>query len=311
MQKVTTSAHAKVILIGEHAVVYGQPAIALPLKTIQTHVTLQPSSHGQIIHSQLFDGELQQINDRLKGTETLIHTLLTRLATPQQPFTLTITSDIPVERGMGSSAATALAITKAFYAAFQQPINDADLLTTAAISEQVIHGNPSGLDAATDNAQVPLWFVKNQPLRPIALNLQGYLIIADTGIQGQTKEAVSAVRQLMMQHPQTTQAALAKLGTLTKQAATVLKQGNLKQLGTIMNQAQLILKQLTVSSPQLDQLVTVAQRAGAYGSKLTGGGRGGCMLALTDTLTHANDIAHQLRQNGAQRTWIVPLNLNN
>lgn len=307
MQTVNVSAHAKIILIGEHAVVYRQPAISLPLKTIRTYATLKPTTTGQIIHSELFNGDLQQVNDRLNGIKQLITTLLTRLATIDTPFDLTITSDIPVERGMGSSAATALAITKAFYAAFQQHLDEQTLLATAAISEKIVHGNPSGLDTATDNSQFPIYFIKNQCLRPLALNINGYLIVADTGIQGQTKKAVSAVQQLMHQQPQATNQLITKLGQLTNDAVATLANNELAQLGAIMNQAQVILKQLTVSSPALDHLVATAQQAGALGSKLTGGGRGGCMISLTDTKQHANTIAQQLAQNGAKQTWIVPL----
>ena len=310
MQTANVSAHAKIILIGEHAVVYGQPAISLPLKTIRTYACLKPSNNGQIIHSKLFDGDLQQVSDRLAGVKKLITTLLTRLATSNTPFDLTITSDIPVERGMGSSAATALAITKAFYTAFQQPLSEQILLTTAAISEKIVHGNPSGLDAATDNSQVPIYFIKNQCLRPLKLHVNGYLIVADTGIQGQTKEAVDAVQKLMQQQPTKTKQLITKLGQLTNAVVNMLANNQLVALGKAMNEAQVILKQLTVSSPALDKLVHVAQQYGALGSKLTGGGRGGCMISLTDTKSHAINIAQQLKQSGAKQTWIVPLENN-
>lgn len=110
------SSNAKIILIGDHSVVYGQPAIALPLPSVTTHVTMTATDHEQLLTSRYYDGPIAQMHQNLAGVATLIKTLLRRFDAVNTPFHMTITSDLPAERGMGSSAAAAVAITRAMYA---------------------------------------------------------------------------------------------------------------------------------------------------------------------------------------------------
>lgn len=134
-----------------------------------------------------------------------------------------------------------------------------------------------------------------------------FLIVADTGIKGQTREAVSDVAHLFELNKQSVSQQITELGRLTKLAKKAILADEVYTLGTIMNQAQEQLKTLTVSNEQLDKLVTTAREHGALGAKLTGGGRGGCMIALADSNEQAVKIAAAIESAGAVATWIQSL----
>ncbi|WP_288762102.1 mevalonate kinase [uncultured Lacticaseibacillus sp.] len=301
----TGTSHAKIIMIGEHAVVFGEPAIALPIPTIRLRATVTPAEHGQSVTSAFYNGSLTDaIDTNFSGIATLVRQLLRNFDAPDQPLTLDIVSDLPPERGMGSSAATAIAIVRAFYDAFGQDIDRPTVLRWADVSERIIHGNPSGIDAATTSADHPQWIIKGQSPRPIASLHRGVLVIADSGIQGQTRAAVTAVTRFREQDPEAANAAIHALGQLTRQAAVTITNQDVVELGRIMGTAQEYLAQLGVSTPVLERLITVANGAGSLGTKLTGGGMGGCIIAMAPDLGTANHIAQQLQLAGAPQTWI-------
>lgn len=303
MQNATGESFAKIILIGEHAVVYGQPAIALPVKSIRLTATLSAAA-TQTIESSFFQGSLRAAQaTNFAGIATLIEALLAHFHAENQGFLLKITSALPPERGMGSSAACATAVVRAFYAAFEAPLTHPQLLAWTATSEHTIHGNPSGLDAATTAANRPQWFVKGQPPLPIQFPKNGTLVIADTGIAGQTKIAVASVAKHLADDPATTNASIEAIGRATVFAAKALAEDDLLALGTQMNHAQVELKALGVSNQALDQLIATAMAHGALGAKLTGSGQGGCMIALAKDATHAHELRQALTAAGATATW--------
>lgn len=296
--------HAKAILIGEHAVVYDQPAIAIPIPTVRMQVQLTPrSDQQQLITSAMYNGSLQAAaNSRFAGIAVLIRQLLIRFDAVTQGFGLNIISDLPPERGMGSSAATAVAVVRAFHAAFSAKLDHAALLRWAGISEHIIHGNPSGIDAATCSADRPQWFIRGQKPRSLALPHTGVLVIADSGIQGQTRVAVAAVAQRLQMDPASMEL-ITGLGILTRRAAVAMADDNFATLGAIMNSAQSKLAALGVSNEPLERLISSARANGALGAKLTGSGKGGCILALAADADAAAKIATALIAAGATQTW--------
>lgn len=301
--------HAKIILMGEHSVVYGQPAIALPLPSVQLTATLTPTDQGQTVKSRYFTGDWHKLPPVMQGVHQLLATLVERFTDQDDPWQLTIDSQLPAERGMGSSAATAVAIVRAFFDAYDQPLSRPDLLALADVEEQITHRSPSGLDAATVSAKTPLYYVKGHAGTPIPMNLQATMVIADTGVKGATKEAIMAVQDLLKTDHDRAQAHIAHLGQLVMASRRFLAQDEIFKLGTTLNAAQQDLAALGVSDDQLDHLITVANRHGALGAKLTGGGRGGCMFALTRTALGARKLAAILKDNGARQTWIQPLDM--
>lgn len=306
-------AHAKTILIGEHAVVYGKPAIALPLTTIKVKATVEtlPADLTPKIWlaSTYYNGLLTEGPESLQGFTKLIQTIQQELAPKlDSSFKVTIESAIPLERGMGSSAAIGIAIIRAFYDYFEQTLTPGKLQALANISETHLHQTPSGLDATTCASEVPVWLIKNQTLATIPLNVDGYLVICDSGIKGQTKKAIQAVKARLHTTPIRTQQALDQLADLAYQTRTALKDNNLLKLAQIFKQAQQALQTIGVSNEAMDQLISASEQFGSLGSKITGGGQGGCFICLTADLPTAQQLSTQLQAIGVKQTWIQPLN---
>lgn len=303
------NSHAKIILIGEHSVVYGQPAIALPLPSVTTNVSITTTSdHQQTIDSRYFRGNLQDLPQKMAGIKKLIQQLLTNFHGIHDGWHLEINSDIPAERGMGSSAACAVAIVRAFFDYYEAPLSRSSLLKWAAIEEQVTHRNPSGLDAATVSSEHPIWFKKGAKGTPIPLNLDATMVIADTGVKGATREAIQTVQERLQDQPRETKQLIHHLGVLSADSKIAIAQNHPDVLGNYLTAAQHDLASLGVSDQHLDILVEAALDNGALGAKLTGGGRGGCMFAITNSALGSRKIASLLKDHGAAATWIQPLN---
>ena len=302
------TSHAKIILMGEHSVVYGQPAIALPLPSVQLSVTLSSRQDNQrIIKSRYYHGSLENLPSSMIGIKKLIDTLSARFNDQETGWDLKLESQLPAERGMGSSAASAIAIIRAFFDYYDEPLDRTLLLQLADVEEQITHRSPSGLDAVTVSSDKPLFYVKGRIGVPIEMNLDGSLVIADTGKKGATKEAILAVKDELKNNNEKAEEHIKHLGELVNQTKDYLAQNDIVKLGDAFNFAQTDLAALNVSDPSLDHLIHVARDNGALGAKLTGGGRGGCMIALMQTAMGARRLASILKENGAHDIWLQPL----
>ena len=299
-------ATGKIILIGEHSVVYGKKAIAFPFAGVGIHTTVQkkPTIH---IQSKYFSGTLDEMKQiaSMHNLVLLIEVLQKDLALPN--FNLSIQSSIPSERGMGSSAAVAVSIVRAFFDWQNLALDNKTLLKYVDYSEQIAHDNPSGIDAAATSGTQPILFEKGHRFEAFPLNVDAYLLVADTGIKGQTRQAVKDVATLVNQKGQSVQAIIDQLGDLTLEAKTAIIQNQAKRLGQIMTASHHLLQKLTVSNQTLDEAVEIALDNHALGAKLTGGGRGGCLIVLAKDLQNAKQIQEKLISYGMKRTWLQGL----
>lgn len=307
MKKIGTGhATGKIILIGEHSVVYGKKAIAFPFAGvgIQTLVQANPTVH---IQSKYFNGTLDEMKQvkSMHNLVLLIEVLKKDLALPD--FRLNIESTIPAERGMGSSAAVAVSIIRAIFDWRELPLDEKTLLKYVDYSEQIAHDNPSGIDAAATSDTQPILFEKGQPFETFQLNVDAYLLVADTGIKGQTRQAVKDVANLVQQKGASIRQIIDQLGDLTLEAKTAIIENQAEKLGQIMTASHRLLQKLTVSNHTLDQAVELALTHHALGAKLTGGGRGGCLIVLAKDLQNARFIQEKLISYGMKRTWLQGL----
>ncbi|MBP1046920.1 mevalonate kinase [Enterococcus sp. BWM-S5] len=300
------TATGKIILMGEHAVVYGEPAIAFPFHAAAVTTIAEPAEE-MLLDCAYFSGSLSKAPKQLHNIkESIIQTLA--FLNREDFFSFTITSTIPPERGMGSSAAVAVSVIRSIFDYYDYSATDEELAVLVNQAEKIAHGNPSGIDAAATSGSQPIFFVKGQELSLFPMDLKNtWLIVADTGIKGQTREAVKDVAHLFETDRMTVGKKIEALGELTQRSKQAIMANDAPQLGTAMDQAQLILAELTVSHPMIEHLVEAAKRQGALGAKLTGGGRGGCVIALADSQASAEKIADAFTEVGAVNTWIQSL----
>lgn len=300
-------AHGKIILIGEHSVVHNEPAIAIPFTSAKVEVTIEKIDGESTIDSIYHTGKINDAPITLSNLIKTLNAVCLYLGTSPDNLHIKIDSDIPAERGMGSSAAVATALVRALFNYFDEKLTDELLHRFVSISEKIAHGNPSGLDAKVVSSNEAVYFIRGQGAEFFTHNLQGYLVVADTGQQGETIRAVADVGKLVADKNLPGRKLVSDLGALTKKARQFIEKKEFNQLGEILSKAQERLKELTVSNEKLDSLIQTALNSGAFGAKLTGGGRGGCMIALVDQADKAQKLAEKLLKAGAVRTWVHPL----
>lgn len=293
---------AKAILIGEHSVVYGHPAVAVPLHDLEMRATVTPIPGPSTLRSLDYDGPLASSGPRFAPVVRAFEAAREYTGGLDQSFAIETVSDFPQQRGMGSSAASAGAIIRAVLDAFDREATDEEVLALTNLAEQVAHVRPSGLDAAATTADAPIRFQSGE-MRSLAQRVGGTLVIADSGVHGSTGEAVSGLRARYEADPDAYGPLIRRLGELTQDAVEALGAGDAEALGAAMDEAHSALQGLGISIPLLDELTEAARGAGALGAKLTGGGLGGCVIALADSDSTAEAIRAALLEAGAAQTW--------
>jgi mevalonate kinase len=304
------SAPGKIILFGEHAVVYGYPALAVPVTQVTATVEVLDRAGGTI-QIDAPDVGLQAALDDLPASHPLAAAIRGTLAALGLPSvsrgaSVRILSTIPVASGLGSGAAVSVAIIRALSVHLGQPLRDEDVNRIAYEVEKLHHGTPSGIDNTVITYARPVFFVKGEPIETLSVGAPFTLVIADTGVPAPTKESVADVRRLWEADKPRWQELFATAGAISRKARAFIRNGNINELGPLMDANHALLQEMTVSSPELDRLVFAARVAGAAGAKLSGGGRGGNMIALVDP-ARAQLIADALKAAGAKNTIVTTI----
>lgn len=294
---------AKIILFGEHSVVYGFPAIALPLRSLFMTARVEPVDGPSTLTGLGWSGLLSDAPARFASIVEAAEIAARFAGHPGTGLTITTDANFPPERGLGSSAAAGGAVIRAVLDAFDVAATPAELFDMTQEAETVAHGRPSGLDAVTTSSQVPVYFQDSESTE-LQVVPQGWIVIADSGVEGATREAVAHVRDRREAEPESTNTALERLGEITGEVVEALRDGDTVTVGRRMTESHGLLKELGVSDPSLERLVDAAMDAGALGAKLTGGGRGGCMIALAETAEQARRIEDALLDAGAAAAWV-------
>lgn len=312
MPAFTATAPAKIILFGEHAVVYGRPAIAAPVGEVKARaiVAAAPLRPVGEVLIQAPDIGLECLLADLADDHPLaraVNGVLAELGAPRLPAcTVRITSTIPVAAGMGSGAAVSVAVIRALSAFLGSPLADERVSALAYEVEKLHHGTPSGIDNTVITHALPVYFVRGQPIQILSLPRPFTLVIGDTGVTSPTAVAVGDVRRAWQANPSSYEALFDQVGRIAQAARAAIEAGRTDELGPLMNENQALLRQMGVSSPELERLIQAAREAGSPGAKLSGGGRGGNMIALA-TDENAASIGRALREQGAVRTLITTI----
>jgi mevalonate kinase len=307
---IQTSAPAKLILCGEHAVVYNRPAIALPLGDVRAYAEARPGVPGAGLHFEAPDlGDSWGLDDDPQNPlSELAAAALAYLGAPVPDLTIFLRSDIPIAGGMGSGAAIGAALVRAVAAQVGCELLPGEVSALVYASEGRYHGTPSGIDNTVVAYEQAIWFQRRPPepalIEPVAVGAPLTMVVGDTGVRSATRLPVGAVRERWQADTSAYEAMFDAVGELVVQARDALAVGDLATLGAILDANQRILAQIGVSSPDLEQLIGVARAAGALGAKLSGAGWGGVMIALAppDGQSH---IADALRAAGAARVRIA------
>jgi len=291
------AAFGKVILFGEHAVVYGAPAIAAGLprgaRAIATWLGRGPSTMRI---------GARTVAAGFPADEDLGRAIAALLDVPPAigPVHVVAQSDLPPGGGLGSSAALSVAIARAVeelaFADVDPAVREARALERAAAWERVFHGNPSGIDATAAAHGGVFRFVRGQGTLPLAPKEDLLLCVGFTGHPSSTRTTVGLVAAQREKDPALVQRSIDAITSIVNNAALAIEAGEQTALGELMNMNQLVLSGLFVSTSEIEELCAIARSCGALGAKLTGGGGGGSVIALVPPARRADGTRDHERE---------------
>ena len=272
-------AAGKVILLGEHAVVYGKRALALPIPGAVTATVKQAERLTLEVPGW---GLSREISREGGGVDAAVFRILDNLGIGRDAFGIRVQSALPRGMGLGSSAAFAVAIVRAFDNLLGLSLGDDRVNEIAFDCEKLAHGNPSGVDNTLATFARPMLFRKRESVEvePIELAEAPPIVIACSHEPGVTHEQVAGVRARYEARPEAFGAIFDQIDALSVAGAEALVARDYAALGQLMNVCQGLLNALGVSTPELERMVDIARRAGALGAKLTGAGGGGSIVAV-------------------------------
>lgn len=292
-----SSACAKTILFGEHAVVYGEPAVAIPLHQIRTTARLSHNSFEfRIISSKTGLNKTYYELNSAGGLYQLLKILCDVFSFPDLPAdTLEITSEIPIASGLGSGAALSIAIIREFCRFYNKFLSEEDINRIAFEIEKIYHGNPSGIDNTTITYEQPVIFSKTSGFSKLSADISSLnLLVVNSGIRSKTIDVVTDVKKNIDKN----MPFIKRIGSVSNLAVQALISGDIPKIGELMNENQVLLKNIDVSCKELDEMLEFGRNQGAIGAKLTGAGRGGNFLLLARDHLHALKLKELFESQG-------------
>jgi mevalonate kinase len=230
---------------------------------------------------------------------------LAELGIADEPdWRITLHSDIPIASGLGSGAALSTALVRALFAQAGRPPDPATVSRLVYESERFYHGTPSGIDNTVIAFGTPIWFVKGREAESFAPPHPFWLAIADSGVRSPTIDTVGDVRRAWQAEPERNEHIFDAIAAIVLQARAAIETADFPRLGRLMDENQAWLQLLGVSAPILETLIARAREAGAWGAKLSGGGRGGNVIALVEAGA-AQTVADALVVAGARRVLVT------
>ncbi len=293
----------KAILFNEHFVVYGVPAIVSAIGKY-TIAKVEPinNSGWKIIDNRKATPNYKE--DKIDQQKDSINRILRKMNidTSSSGIEITLEGNLYCASGIGASAASCVAIARALSNHFNMNLSNDEINDIAYEGEKGYHGNPSGIDNTASTFGGLIWFEKgeNQKMEKIEIPNPIEIVMGNTGKVADTSAAVAGVRERKEKYPEKYNEIFDRAENIAYLARDALQDEDYHELGKLMSEDHKLLQQIEVSSRELDFLVKLARDQGAYGAKLTGGGLGGNMLALTPGKDLQDDVANAIEKEGFQ-----------
>jgi mevalonate kinase len=296
------SGFGKVILFGEHFVVHGVPGIVSAIDSA-TDAEVTQTGNELVIRDERKAAKGYAEEKRLQQIESIERMLKTMGLDPKLPLKIWVGGTLPGFSGLGASAASSVAIARAIAEELSLKLTNEQVNQIAYEAEKAYAGNPSGIDNTAATYGGLMWFKKNIAGGPdnverLRIRKPVEIVIGSTGKVANTKAMVAGVAERKKKNP-------AKYDQIFKQAENLAHAGrkalesyDLKKVGELVNENHRLLQEIEVSSRELDLLVDIARKNGAFGAKLTGGGGGGCMVALTPSKELQEKVASAIEKEG-------------
>jgi len=289
----------KVILFNEHFVVYGIPSIVSAIDLETTAEAKKQTKDGLILDDQRPAAKGYKKEKKKHQLESL-NLILKKMKKEHQPLKITLGGNLVAASGIGASAASCVAIARAINEEFRMQLTEEEINSIAFEGEKGYHGNPSGVDNTAATYGGLIWFKKDTPnvIKRVKLKTPLEIVMGNTGMVANTKLAIHKVRQSKEKNPHLYAQIFTQAEKLVEQAMDALLSHDLTKIGECMNKNHTLLQKIAVSNKNLDFLVQVARDTGAYGAKLTGGGLGGYMVALTPGKDLQDKVARAITREG-------------
>lgn len=292
----------KVILFNEHFVVYGIPSVAAAIGDT-TVAKVEDSEEFELLDNRpetpgYKKEKLEQQKDSLNRIFKAMN-----IDVEKNPVKITLEGDLLAASGLGASAASCVAIARALSKHFNLNLDDEQINNVAYEGEKGYHGNPSGIDNTAATYGGVIWFQRKPDgniIERIKLKEPVEIVIGNTGKVADTKKAVAGVRERKEKYPEKYNQIFEEARKLVFDARNALEDFDIRRVGELMNKNHKLLQEIEVSSEELDLLVEIALENGALGAKLTGGGLGGNMIALTPEKDLQRRVAGAMEKEGYQ-----------
>ena len=280
-----SSAFGKTILLGEHAVVYGRPALAVPLPVAVEATIVDVKESTLIVPRWGVEQRIPTQSERPQGLLGMLTSLINRLNLSDRPMRVEIFPNVPKAVGLGGSAAIAVAVIKALSEHFDLQLSLEKINALAYECEIAAHGSPSGVDNTLATYGKPILFqrdpeTKEASFEELRVGAPMHVMIGMSGKESLTAMMVAKVREGRGHNTTEYDLVFDAIGQLTTSGVEAFQEGNLEKLGALMNLCQGYLNGLQLSTPQIEELIHIARSHGALGAKLTGSGGGGSIVAI-------------------------------
>jgi mevalonate kinase len=297
------SGFGKTILFGEHFVVQGVPGIASAVDSV-ADAEVKKAAKGINVTDERSGAKGYAEKKKLQQLESIERMLAAMRMDPKKvAIDIWLGGNLPGFSGLGASAASSVAIARAIAEEFNLDLSDERINDVAYEAEKAYAGNPSGIDNTAATFGGLIWFKKNlgggsNTIEQLSIREPVEIVIGNTGIVANTKAMVAGVAERKKQNPEKYGAIFRQAEKLAHEGRKALEEFDLKQVGELMNENHRLLQEIEVSCKELDYLVDLAREQGAFGAKMTGGGGGGCMLALTPGKDLQEAVAAAMENEG-------------